>query len=238
MSNDISQSLQEAEMLADTILESDILSDDLVAEYLQNNPHFFNQQPQLLAALKLSDSKRGVVSLVERQQQVQRQKIQNLEEEITNLMTVASYNQSLFSVYNDLYLNLIDCNTVAQFIDCLNDTVVNLLNLSGVKFCLKKHLPEQHPSLMTSGFEPILDQRLAHEEFYFGRLNANERQALFAQQTVGSVVLIKLTDKSETLGFIAINSADPEHFQPGMDLLLLNQFRSLVAKLLVKLITH
>ena len=82
--------------------------------------------------------------------------------------------------------------------------------------------------------QELLDIRLSKEPYYFGRIQQQERQQLFDDQAVGSVVLIKLTYNQSDFGFLAINSADAEHFDPRMDTLLLSQFSQLVAKLLAK----
>jgi uncharacterized protein YigA (DUF484 family) len=47
--------------------------------------------------------KKGTISLVERQLDRQRERIEQLEQEITELMGVASENERIFRVYADLY---------------------------------------------------------------------------------------------------------------------------------------
>ena len=87
------------------------LTDELVSAYLQDNPEFFNRNNELMTGLRLTDIQRGTVSLVERQQQQLRHKVHDLEDEITQLMSVASHNEKLFMLYSDLYLRLIDCQS-------------------------------------------------------------------------------------------------------------------------------
>ena len=83
-----------------------------------------------------------------------------------------------------------------------------------------------------------MQNRLADEDYYFGRLQQSEQQLIFSGPTPGSVVLIKLCHEQQTLGFLAISSDDAEHFDPRMDTLLLGQFRKLVAKLLQQQLTQ
>ena len=219
----------------DLDLETLAITDEMVSTYLQDNPDFFARNPNVVANLRFSDNSRGVVSLVERQQQIQRQKIHLLEEEITSLLTVANYNEQLFTVYNDLYLNLIDSNNPSEFLDYLTNTTTQLLNLSSFKlFLTNKEFELGHESIVKNDCSSIIEKRFANSEYYFGRLGDDEKQQLFADAVVGSVVLVQLSHEDECLGFIAIASSDAEHFNPSMDTLLLNQFRTLVAKLLVK----
>ncbi|WNC71955.1 DUF484 family protein [Thalassotalea psychrophila] len=215
--------------------EMDVLNDELVTTYLQDNPGFFGRNPQLLASLRFNDSKRGVVSLVERQQQIQRQKIHLLEEEITQLLTVANHNERLFTVYNDLYLSLIESSDLSHFLDCLTQTTTQLLNLASFKLYLtNKDFEIGHDSIIKSDCSSVINKRFDSKDYYFGRLQQQEKELVFGEQEVGSVVLVQLTEGDECLGFIAISSNDAEHFNPSMDTLLLNQFRTLVAKLLVQ----
>ncbi|MDP5190157.1 DUF484 family protein, partial [Rheinheimera baltica] len=80
-------------MTDNVIKETDLLAAHVVYDYLQDHPEFFQQYPQLLANLRLPHQQRGSVSLVERQLELQREKIQALEDDITRLMSVARQNE-------------------------------------------------------------------------------------------------------------------------------------------------
>ncbi|MEW6999053.1 DUF484 family protein [Colwelliaceae bacterium BS250] len=219
--------------------EHNLLTEELVSDYLLSNPDFFTNNSQLVTSLRFADNNRGVVSLVERQQQLQRQKIHLLEEEITALLTVANYNERLFSVYNDLYLNLIESKNLSLFLDCLSQTTTQLLNLASFKLYLTEQVTGSdfaigHDAIVKTDCSSVIDKRFDKNDYYFGRLQQAEKEQIFADQEVGSVVLIQLSDGDSCLGFVAISSNDAEHFNPAMDTLLLNQFRTLVAMLLVQ----
>ncbi|XQW85051.1 DUF484 family protein [Thalassotalea piscium] len=208
------------------------LSDEIVVSFLQDNPEFFNRQPELVTSLRLQDVQRGTVSLVERQQQLLRTKVHNLEEEITHLMSVANQNEQLFVLYSDLYLRLLDCQEATELLECLYQATTQLLSLSGLKLWLAKPTDIEHPSICDEDCHEIFETRLANEDYYFGRLQQSEQQQIFAETVTGSVVLIKLSDHHGTIGFLAISSQDADHFDPRMDTLLISQFTRLVSKLL------
>jgi len=222
------------EQIESQIIQTDDLplTDDLIVSFLQENPEFFNRQPELVNALRLSDNQRGTVSLIERQQQQLRQKIHGLEEEITQLMSIANQNEQLFMLYSDLYLRLLDCDNANELLDCLFQATTELLSLSGLKLWLSTPTELSHHSLVTNDCGGVMQNRLTKDDYYFGRLQQSEQDLIFSKQTLGSVVLIKLTHIDKDLGFLAISSIDAEHFDPRMDTLLLSQFRKLVAKLL------
>ena len=217
-----------------TIMNTDDLplTDELVNAYLQDNPEFFSRNNELMTGLRLVDSQRGTVSLVERQQQQLRQKVHNLEDEITQLMSVASHNESLFMLYSDMYLRLIDCTSANELLDCLTQTTTELLSLSAFKIFLLDSSKLVHDSISENDCQGVMQNRLEKSDYYFGRLQQSEQQLIFSQNCTGSVVLVKLTHEQEELGFIAISSDDAHHFDPRMDTLLLSQFKRLVAKLM------
>ena len=208
------------------------LTDELVSAYLQDNPEFFNRNHALMTGLRLTDSQRGTVSLVERQQQQLRQKVHYLEDEITQLMSVASHNESLFMLYSDLYLRLIDCTSANELLDCLSQTTTELLSLSAFKLFLLDSVTIEHESLSANDCQGVMQNRLQTSDYYFGRLQQSEQQLIFSHNCTGSVVLVKLAHDDKELGFLAISSDDAHHFDPRMDTLLLSQFKRLVAKLL------
>jgi len=208
------------------------LTDELVSAYLQDNPEFFNRNNELMTGLRLDDSQRGTVSLVERQQQQLRQKVHNLEDEITQLMSVANHNEDLFMLYSDLYLRLIDCQSASELLDCLAQTTTELLSLSAFKLFLLDRSTIEHESLSKNDCQGVMQNRLEHSDYYFGRLQQSEQELIFSHNCTGSVVLVKLVFEEKELGFLAISSSDAHHFDPRMDTLLLSQFKRLVAKLL------
>ncbi|WP_448565712.1 DUF484 family protein [Thalassotalea ganghwensis] len=215
-------------------LEEIALSDDIVVSFLEDNPDFFNRNPSLLASLRIQDNQRGTVSLVERQQTLLRQKVHALEDEITELMSVANQNEQLFVLYSDLYLRLIDCQDGAELLDCLHQATTELLSLSDLKLWLTRPTELAHPVITTADCKGIVSDRLDNETYYFGRLQQKEQQLIFSETQTGSVVLIKLMHLDKTLGFLAISSQDADHFDPRMDTLLIGQFTRLIAKLIAK----
>jgi len=208
------------------------LTDELVSAYLQDNPEFFNRNNELMTGLRLTDARRGTVSLVERQQQQLRQKVGDLEDEITQLMSIANQNKNLFELYSDLYLHLIDCESLTDLLDCLSQKMTGILSLSAVKLYLINPVEIEHESLINADCQEVLANRLATNEYYFGRLQQGEQELICSPAGTGSVVLVRLTYENNELGFLAISSDDAHHFDPRMDTLFLGQFKSLVSKLL------
>ena len=66
-----------------------------VAEYLEQNPGFFEQHADLLSDIKLQHGSGGAISLIERQVAVLREKNQALESNILQLVQIAQDNEVL-----------------------------------------------------------------------------------------------------------------------------------------------
>lgn len=212
-----------------------LLDDNLVEEYLRENPSFFTKHPHLLNYMEISQQQEGTVSLVQRQQRMMREKIVALEDEITSLMAIAAENQALYKKFAALFFDLLNCDDLLKINDKLNQHFISELGLTHVSFKLfDQHVPAML-YVNRSELDNLLVQRLGRGYHYFGRINQQEQQLLFDHPEPGSVALIAL-GKSGELGLLAISSEDANHFQPDMDNLLLMQLTRLIASLVQRLL--
>ena len=198
------------------------LDEQIIREYLLDNPNFFNHFPELLKTMRLPHSERGTVSLVERQQEILRNRVEQLEEEITSLMTIAKRNERIFKLNNEVAFTLLKCETEHELQAVLSERLRNYFNFSHVRLI----------DANDSSFTSIWNKRLVLGH-YFGRLPIMESKKLFSSE-VGSVALTKLSGECGRIIF-AIASTDAMHFNPEMDNTLLDQLRQLLDHLLPKL---
>lgn len=216
-----------------------VVDDSLIAEYLQENPDFFENHPQLLQQLSLRHEQRGSVSLVERQQQVLRQRIMQLEEEITDLMVTARRNEELFRAYSELYVALLECSSLAAVMDALQQTFAQQLNMPALSlkfFDSPIELDEQF-TFAADTHKKLLSKRFSNSQVYLGRLTEDEKRLLFPDEPIASVALLLLGERGE-LGMLAIGNHDAGHFEPAMDTLLVRQLQALLSKVLPPLLSH
>lgn len=218
---------------ASAIKEELILDEQLVKDYLLENPQFFLNHPDLMANIRLPHQERGTISLVERQQEVLRAKVQVLEEEITQLMTVARQNEGIFLTFSELYLQIIESTDEAALYHAMLDILSQKLNLPGVYLkCFNDdggdfHISKQH-------LQPLIDHRLSRKDYYFGRLTTDEQALLFdTQLNIKSAALMLIGDEGQT-GIVAFGSTDENHFYPGMDILFLSELAKILALMLEK----
>ncbi|RJG41955.1 DUF484 family protein [Motilimonas pumila] len=218
------------------------LDDELVAQYLASSPEFFLRHPELLNGLRLPHESHGTVSLVELKMQRQRQKIGELEEEITQLMSMAAHNEKIFNTYGQLYPDLIAAQSLGQLVRLLSKLFRDQLKLNA--FALKLdtaffEIPGQYQeySLDKSTLDGLRAHRIRNDDHYFGRIMQADKNAIFGDAAiVNSVALIELGENG-CQGVLAVGSANANHFVPEMDTLLLDQLCQLIAVLIPRLLT-
>jgi uncharacterized protein YigA (DUF484 family) len=197
--------------------------EQIIREYLLDNPDFFNRYPELLLSLKIPHQERGVISLVERRQEVLRQRVAQLEEEITALLGVASANEKIFHFNNDLSHDLLACDDLGELRQVLSEGLKNHYGFSHVRLITVHDIDSELANIWRHRIS------LGH---YFGRLTQSESKRLFGGE-VGSVALTKLSDENGQVIF-AVASPDPAHFHPDMDNLFFDQLRRLLDHMLPK----
>ncbi|WP_273022262.1 DUF484 family protein [Rheinheimera sp.] len=207
------------------IKEKDLLAAHVVYDYLQDHPEFFQQYPQLLASLRLPHQQRGSVSLVERQLEMQREKIVALEDDITRLMSVARQNEQLFLAFNQLQAQLYQADNLQQAEDSLQQFTAAMPQVAQ---CRLLRFDQQHSA---SEFQLLLSRRLNEQGIYLGRLNKEEQQGLFPPQ-IHSVALILISNEEQPLALLAFGSEQDDHFQPSMDKLFISHLATILAQLL------
>ncbi|MGI2260293.1 DUF484 family protein [Shewanella sp. GXUN23E] len=205
-------------------LDAGMLDEAIIREYLLDNPDFFQRYPELLLAMRLPHAERGVVSLVERRQELLRGRVNQLEEEITQLLSMASRNEKIFRFNCALSSELLDCEDMGELRQLLSARLQSQYGFSHVRLITVHDLD--------SALADIWRKRL-ETGYYFGRLTQEESQRLFGTD-VGSVALTRLSHDCGRVIF-AIASHDGSHFHPEMDHMLMDQLRLMLDHLLPKL---
>lgn len=226
------------------------LCDDEVVFFLKDNPDFFLRQLDLLVHLRIPHPQRGAVSLVEIQLEALREKMADLEEEITSLMSVAAGNGNLFRVFSVVHHALFEADNlkdIHQALDLFGDSLdltVNLRLYDASSFDVTSC--DASPQILDrSAVEAIKGAHFCGQRIYLGRLRkVNGEQFVTSAPELGSYALLpvflskehpsKDLHKSKDLGFLSFASKDGGHFQPSMDTLFVEQLAEHIAILLTK----
>ncbi len=214
------------------------LDDDSVMQYLLQNPDFFIRNARSVEQMHVPHPVKGSTSLVEWQLGRQRHQIAQLEEEITLLMEQASINESLFGRMIELQATLAAASGLQDMLNRLQRWARTLglaganVRLFGESWRIGAPSDFTHLAVSRSAFESMRIQRLGETPHYLGSLNGPELLLLLPQaKAVGSVALSLMGEQGE-LGVLIFSSRDPQHYQPGMGTVLLEQLAKMLPGLL------
>lgn len=214
------------------------LSDELILQFLQQNPDFFIRNARQIEQMRIPHPVRGTVSLVEWQLARQRNQISQLEEEITLLMEQARGNEVLFRRLLELQTALAGATSLNDLLDRLQRWARQLglagadIRLFSDKWRISAPSCFTHLALSRTLFEPLRIQRLRNGSHYLGPLNGAELLLLLPQaKQVGSVAL-SLMGSAGDLGVVIFSSRDSHHYQDGMGTVLLQHLANVLPDLL------
>lgn len=106
------------------------LQENQIKLYLENNPYFFEQHPALLADLYLpSPHGSGTISLAERQQLAQRDKINALESKFAELVEIGNENEAISNKVHALTLGLLASQQLEILVQLLQHYLQMELNV-------------------------------------------------------------------------------------------------------------
>jgi uncharacterized protein len=217
------------------------LPEDAIADYLQQNPEFFERHAALLGKIKLPHG-RGVaaVSLVERQVAVLRDKNDKLESRLRELIEVARDNDILAGKIHRLACRLLRARTAPDLIESLEGSLREDFGASEWILLLA---PAKQSELgkISSRHLRIVDA-VAHELKMFetlfesgrprcGQIRDSQRDYLFGENTIeiASAALVPL-GQNASAGLLAIGSPDSERFHPTMSTEFLARIGNLVSE--------
>lgn len=215
-------------------IEADALTAEVVAEYLSDNPDFFAQRQALVDRLALPHQEQGAVSLVHVQLNRQRQRIEELEEEITTLMSLAKNNDRTFHEFMELQEHILRSDSLSSVLKSIEDMAISLglvayIRLVGVQGGQDKY------RLSKESYQRFATNHLNGKSAYLGRMRSCDRELLFGPHSpapeMGSYVVMPL-NKTSLQGILAFSSSDGGHFQPHMDTLFLRHLALVLSHLI------
>lgn len=191
---------------------------DDVKSYLKANPEFFEQNASFLADIKLhSPHGNGTISLAERQQLAQRDKINALESNFAELVLNARDNDAIANKIHAFNVNLHKAKSfdaIEQLVSALlpehfdlSDTCLrvwaNPLDASTHANLVFSTMPEETKTWIAAQIQP-----------YCGKPTAIVSEDWFIEPAA-SLAIIPLR-AGNTIGFLALASDDANRFFDGM----------------------
>lgn len=224
-------------------IDSAVLTDEMVREYLKNHDDFLQRNPELLDYLHIAHASGSAISLVEKQVSVLRERNKDMRQRLKMLTANARDNDALFEQTRALVLKLLDANSVAAlyttFIAAMTaDFRADYATLivygdqhaeAGNDTAWRTETPETVKREIGSLFR-------GHKAVC-GALRKEELAFLFPAGSggTGSAALMPLSDGAVPLGLIAVGSADANYYHSKVGTLFLSHLADVLVKLLARL---
>lgn len=211
-----------------------------VASYLAATPEFFERHAQLLAKIRLPDSRgsASTVSLLERQAEVLRDRNRQLERKVSDFVEVARENDALGSRVLAMARRLIAAGDKAAKIAAIEAALREDFGAGqSVLVLAASRAPQGIPESRFLRVVPAEAPELRSFETLFssgkprcGQLRDSQREFLFGADagTIGSVALVPLGGKAG-YGLLACGSTDSQRFNPTMSTDFLAHIGELIA---------
>jgi uncharacterized protein YigA (DUF484 family) len=218
-----------------------VLSDEEIASWLEANPDFFARNPGLIAALRLPHASGGVVSLVERQIEVLRDKTHAADLRLAELVSIARANEQLAAKIHQFTRRLMRAPTRREILTQLergmreefdvSQTVLLLFTTSGNTGDLRFVRPVDAADQNLAGFENLLANRRPR----CGQIRDTQRDFIFGpdSSSIGSVALVPLAGDAP-IGLLVLGSQSRERFHPGMSTEFLGLLGELISDALAR----
>ena len=209
-----------------------------VADYLKNNPGFFEQYADLMAQIFVPHPHGGrAVSLAERQMLALRDKNRETESKLAELISFGEENDQISEKVHRLAVGLIAVETSSALIHLLRFHLRDDFLVPHVALRLWKR-PEgvnDLPEFAAVAEElQVFAETLTHP--YCGSTAGFGTTAWFCEQAghLRSQALIALCDGGTTIGMLALGSEDAKRFYPEMGTLYLERIGEMVSAALIR----
>jgi len=217
------------------------LTSEQVAEFLRQNPGFFENHADILVNLQIPHPHGGrAVSIGERQLVAVREKAKMLEDKLRELIQFGEENDALGEKVQRLACRLLDAPSLDATLDTLYLDFLDHFAVPHVAVRLW-NVAEENPD--TKEFAPVAaEMRQFVEKLaspYCGPHAVYESQAWFGEAAphVKSFALVGLRVDGAPFGVIALASEDPKRFYPEMGTLYLARVGDLVSHALWRFVT-
>jgi len=189
--------------------QSEFSKADLVG-FLEKNPNIFQQYPELLELISLSDS-RGTASLLERQVAMMKERLSEHKNQQSQFMQVARENEQISDSFTHVICQMIGFTNLSQFATEFPSELRNTFKIDEVSF-----KTEQAASRRQGDSEAYKDatRRMLNNRAVCDNRWPSNIMNLFFSSNVNSAALIPMRslESDQPLGILALGSQDSERY--------------------------
>ena len=181
-----------------------------LAAFLQDNPTIFQQRPELLELITLSDD-RGTTSLLERQISVLKTRLEQQKANQSELFKVARENEQISDNFSEIVYQMIAFTSLSQFATQFPSALKSIFSVDEVSFKTAQSV-DRNPNDKQSYDDTI--RRLTNNRAVCDNRWPSNIMSLFFSDAVASAALIPMRnkDKDSTLGILALGSTDAKRY--------------------------
>lgn len=208
------------------------VTEEQVSSYLRSFPHFFEQHASLLAEIYLpSPHGKGAISLAERQQLAQRDKINALESKLANLISHAEENDATSKKIHDFSVNLLNSKNFdalqVVIIQCMQEDF--LVKESAIRIWANPNESEL-PKDFTPENKDFIEWVNNLTRPYCGE-KPDIAKDMFDEKLQSFVLipLYKNVVEQQTFGVLILGSEDAKQFKSDMGVMYLERIGDLVS---------
>jgi len=217
-------------------------SEEQITAYLRDNPQFFEQRPDLLAMMHLpSLHGSGTVSLAERQQGAQRDKIRVLETKLSEFLQYGQENDTISDKVHRLSLGLLAAQQLEILLPILTETLREDFAVPYV--ALRVWASPRNANVKNSGdgvFHDVDSELKPWAEGlispYCGTRPGLDVNSWFGESAAPKSFALIALRSDKVFGLLAIASDDERRFYPEMGTVYLKRIGELVSASLLRYI--
>lgn len=232
--------------------ENALPEESQVVDYLMSHPDFFMHHAPLLHDLQIPHESGGAVSLVERQVLALREKNQEFENKLRDMVDAVHDNQRLHVSLHRLAVSLFAADSLDDMLGIVDDELRHKLGTDFVYFRLttdesmdissmdissneKSHTYVAQDDELLQGFSKLIEEK----RIQCGRFSEEQISQLFMQDDtdVKSAAVIPVSDAG-IRGIIALGSTDEQRYHPGMGTDFLTSLADLISAAMQSYIAH
>ncbi len=213
----------------ESIMADAMMDENVIADYLQSHPEFFQRHSDLLSTLQVPHQA-GTASLIERQVAVLREKSRDLEEQLNGLIRTARGNEQIVTRLQRFTLELMRADSLDDVIATCQEILRDDFNADFVTLRIIGGDDTMHFVAPDNKTLKYFDKLFESKKPVCGRLKEEQQAFLFANnaKSINSVALIPLAG-AERMGILALGSEDETRFHPGMGTVFISHLGELIS---------
>ena len=192
-----------------------------IADFLSNNPNFFEEHAELLSKIKLTSPLMGrAISLQERQMEIVREKHRTLEFRLNELMRVAQENDGITSKFQNWTRSLLLARNDVELPHVLTQGLQDIFSLPHATLRLWQVADDfSHTWFAQSAGDDVQLFAKGLKAPFCGKNQEFEAGSwIDAELPIESIAMLplRLSPTSVTFGLLVLGSPDPSRFTKDM----------------------